>query len=135
MITRLAGRFTPAASVDVQQITHITPHRNASSKCRRSSAVSPEWWYAMPFIILLPSMGHIELPMSFSIAFIKLSRSTNLCSVNFFGSILHSKFARLSQFFFVEQKTKHDLSGITSETKPAKWSGSLFRASSLYWNR
>lgn len=42
MITRFAGKLTPAASVDVQQITHNTPHRNASSKWRRSSAVRPE---------------------------------------------------------------------------------------------
>lgn len=32
MMTRFAGRFTPAASVEVQHITHKTPNRNASSK-------------------------------------------------------------------------------------------------------
>lgn len=132
MMTRLAGKLTPAANVDVQQITHKTPHRNASSKWRRSSAVNPEWWYAMPHMMLLPRIGHIALPISFSIALIKLSRSANLCSVNFFGSILHNSFAKLSQFRFVEQKIKQDFSGITSDTSPATWSGSFFSASALY---
>lgn len=40
--TRRAGKFTPAASVDVQQITQIIPSLKASSSNRLSSAVKPE---------------------------------------------------------------------------------------------
>lgn len=41
-LTLFAGKFTPAARVEVQQITEMVPARNASSNSRRSSLVKPK---------------------------------------------------------------------------------------------
>ena len=41
--TLRAGKFTPAANVEVQQRQHRVPVKNPSSISCRSSAVSPEW--------------------------------------------------------------------------------------------
>ena len=48
MITLLAGKLTPAASVLVDVSTHNVPDRKPSSITLRSSDVRPEWWYATP---------------------------------------------------------------------------------------
>lgn len=46
IITLFAGRFTPAASVEVQNITLIRLYLNKTSIASRSSPLRPLWWKA-----------------------------------------------------------------------------------------
>jgi len=56
----LAGRLTPAASVDVHARTHSVPSRYASSISFLSSIVSPLWWYATPNLIVRLRTGQMS---------------------------------------------------------------------------
>jgi hypothetical protein len=46
IITLLAGKFTPAARVEVQKITLRSLYLKRSSMVSRSWSFKPEWWYA-----------------------------------------------------------------------------------------
>lgn len=129
-MTRRAGRLTPAASVDVQQMQHNTPLRNAFSISCRSSEVSPEWWYATPNGIVYRRIGHrapscCKLPK-------RSCLSARRCSNSVRNTTRHTSFATFSQFFFDAQNTKHEPLGTTSITRPAKRSGSIFAISGGY---
>eukprot|EP00982_Pelagococcus_subviridis_P003710 27760-Pelagococcus_subviridis.AAC.9 len=69
MITRDAGRFTPAAIVDVQQITLIAPDRNPSSTSRFSSACSAAWCHATPFATVVASAGRFAVSVALGLTF------------------------------------------------------------------
>ena len=47
-MTLLAGKLTPAAKVDVQNMTFITPYLKKSSIVYLSKTSKPEWWKAQP---------------------------------------------------------------------------------------
>ena len=57
------------------------------------------------------------------------SVSTNLLC---FAISLLSMRATFSQFFLVEQKMRQEWSGMTSVTRPSRWSGSIRVTSALY---
>lgn len=48
IMTRWAGKFTPAASVLVQQSALSFPSLNSLSTIFRSPMLRPAWWYAKP---------------------------------------------------------------------------------------
>ena len=62
----LAGKFTPAANVEVHVRTHSVPWLYASSINFRSSIVSPPWWYAMPYGMTSRKTGQSRSALLFS---------------------------------------------------------------------
>lgn len=61
-----AGRLTPAARVEVHEITHNVPSRYAVSISFLSSDVKPELWYAIPKGMVSLSTGHSPEASTFS---------------------------------------------------------------------
>ena len=121
IMTLFAGKLTPAASVDVHVNKHNTPSLYACSMSCLSSVVSPEWWYAIPNWIVCCKTGHTLFEFSAFNSLKSFSLRSCLCCINSCGRLLAKSEATFSQFFFVEQKMRHDSAGMTSLTFKLKW--------------
>ena len=78
----LAGRFTPAASVEVHVRRQRVPAEQASSMRRRSSPVRPLWWQATPQCTVYCRVGHMRPSPSECSSFSSDFLSTRFTSVN-----------------------------------------------------
>lgn len=122
MITRLAGKLTPAASVVVQKMTLSNPSLKRVSVISRSCRLRPAWWYPAPCRSILATFGEIicwfyfvSCPPDCKVAATVYSITAILnkfCSSVFFSSDIRVPYfaktvANYSQLSLVGQKTRH----------------------------